>query len=733
MDRAQAESFSTPLKQAHPDTRKFGSVPYINRNAPLKHRDIIRDDAKNDSKRDEENGDEETESARKKQRVARKENSAESLDSSPAPIEMMDRDAESPGNKVDDVEEILSGMISTAVKNISNSDLTEHENGNQTSLFRNLLSSAKRFSPECLSPERHPLTPVDHKHHHQDHGTGLPNLDSLTPLKSHVESSEDGVILALQTRFRQELDKYEHLLQGKHQQSEEYRKGMISYLEKIKELDERLDAQNLAFSALWSDHEVLKASQAARVAKWESRAEEFERVSSDKNKLEERVSKLKTKLSELRNEIKMLHQNSQILQEKFQVQVQDNDSLKKQLDVRFELEKKLQLRVENLQGERDQLRAEKDHQEIEVTTLKNSTAQYDLEARALKKEIENFEDEIRDKDAAYRDLQNTIDTKRQSTTELEARVTNLVSQLNWFEKALESKNDVEKALGEGENKIGALEREIKVANDQISQYREREKELEQHRQDLEEALTQSKRQLESVTDQIAIRSAELEELQHDNDELLQTKAHLEEFVKIRDAAVEEWKHKFDNKCTENNRLAVELESFQFRNGNLESEHLVELEQLHQQMTSLQESLRVSSEQITRLETKRNEVQSQLNNDIANQARHDSAHDAADAAADTAASGELRLQIEKLQQQLREKDVDTSKRLQLLAEDLYIQYSSKHEQKVKMLKKGYETKYQDKMERLNVENTSLRDELTRLNNTLKTEREDKKRLAEMLNV
>ncbi|CEP64111.1 Slk19p LALA0_S10e02520g [Lachancea lanzarotensis] len=720
MESAQTKSFSTPLKQVKPEDRQFGSVPYINRNIPLQRQDSFHDDAKhNNSKRDKENDNIETESPWKKPRAVRTDGSREDLDSSPELIALMDHNAEPP-SALDVREEQVPGMISTAVRNISNSDLLDHENGNQTSMLRNLLSPARH-----LSPEKRPLTPIDHDgcddNGHPD--TGLSNLGSLTPLKGFVEKTEDGLIQALQSQFRQELNKYEHHLQAKNKRSDEYREEIIKSLEKVKELDEQLDEKSLAFSVLWSEHQVLKTAQATREAEWKSQSEDFERLSGDNSRLEERVSKLKSKLSELRNEIKMLHQNSQILQEKFQLQVQDNDGLRKQLEIRSEFENKLQNRVEDLQRERDEFRAGKDHQEIEVTTLKNEVAEYEYKTQALRREIADFESELQDKEAVCKNLQNTMNIKQLSTTELENRVGRLVEERDWFEKALDSRHDDDKALEQGNLLIDDLTEKLEAAKDEARAFHEREKELEQRQQELEKKLAQGKTQLDEVTDQVAIRSAELEELQHDNAELLQTKVHLEEFVKIRDAAVEEWKSKFDNKSAENNRLAVELESVQFRNGNLESEHLVELEQLHQQMTSLQDSLRVSSEQIKRLETEREALQSQIDNDTG--------HVVADDARESPATVELRNQIQSLQQQLREKDSDTNKRLLLLAEDLYIQYSSKHEQKVKMLKKGYESKYQDKIGRLNLENTGLHDELTRLNTTLKAERDDKERLVQML--
>ena len=63
--------------------------------------------------------------------------------------------------------------------------------------------------------------------------------------------------------------------------------------------------------------------------------------------------------------------------------------------------------------------------------------------------------------------------------------------------------------------------------------------------------------------------------------------------------------------------------------------------------------------------------------------------------------------------------------------MYIQYSSKHEQKVKLLKKGYENKYQNKFDQLNLENKTLSEEIEQLNKQLSSEKEEKQELLKLL--
>ncbi|SCV05734.1 LANO_0H14004g1_1 [Lachancea nothofagi CBS 11611] len=727
MDNPEGGSFSTPLKRREPETRKLGSVSYSNRTHP-----ISRPDEDNVNKENEEQF--ETSGSRritdnspwKRARLARyaslpkQDLSRNSMDSSPAVIEMLDRtvngqDQQLHDEGMDDVQEEISEAISSAVRDISHSELPNHENEHQTSLFRNLLSPASGGSPE-----KRQLTPEGTR------DPDMSNLDSLTPLKGYVQGSENGIIQTLQSRFRQELSTYEQLLRTKNQQTDEYRKKTVSCFEKIKTLGDKLDDQKLAFSSLWGEHEVLKASHAARESNWDVQAQELNKVSADKINLEERVIKLKSKLSEVRNEMKMLNQNSQILQGKFQVQIQDNETFKKQILAHEEFDSKLQSRMENIKTERDHLKVEKDQLEIEVTTLKNTKSEHELESRMLRQRLSNLENQLHDKENTCKELQYTVDcfedTKRQSTTELENRVSELLKDNKRLLGEVDAANILQIELNESMLKLNTSESDLKVADNKLKELQEKYTELETHAVHLDDQLKDDQAKLENITDLMAIKSAELEEASHDVEELRQTNSHLEEFVKIRDAAVEEWKSKYDGKCAENNKLSVEIESFQFKNGNLESEHLVELEQLHQQMTSLQQTLRSNSEKIDSLEKEKKALRSLL----------DTAEKSAKLDNTTEPLVSKDNIIADLEQQLREKDSDASKRLQLLAEDLYIQYSSKHEQKVKMLKKGYEAKYQDRFEKLNLENTELHDELNQLNSTLRAEREEKQRLVKLLN-
>ncbi|SCU82897.1 LADA_0C08570g1_1 [Lachancea dasiensis] len=731
MDKHQGGSFSTPLRKQQPEySRKTGSFS-LSKNIPQSSQQTFELHAHHNGNQREsfnkENANSEfdckdqvsNDSRRKRARVGSPEPPANAeMNSSPAVIEMIDRhsqgsDLNPSEESMNEIRDEISASLNGAARDILHSETSVHENGNQTSVLRNLLSPAKRISPE--------------KSQFSPRGSGNPemsNLDSLTPLKSYFHGSEQGITQALQSRFRRELKKYEHHLRAKDEQTDEYRRQVLTCYEKIKSLGENLDEQRLAFSALWADHEVLKASNSAREPIWERQALELESVSADRTKLEEKISKLKVKLSEVRNEINMLNQNSQILQEKFHIQINDNEALKKQLATRASMEQKLESNLERLKQDKDQLSREKDRLEIEVINCKNIISSSESESRAQADRIARLESQLAERDDVCKELQETInsfeDIKKQSTTDLENRVSGLLANIKQLKGQLAATDALKTTIDESNAKLKTSEMSLAAAHKRIEGLQEQHAEVERYASTLESQLKESASTLETINDQMAIKSAEVEELGHDVEELRQNKAHLEEFVKVRDTAVENWKTKYDSKCVENNKLSIEVESIQFRNGNLESEHLVELEHLHQQMTSLQDTLRSNSEQIKKLE-------------VDNQGLRDAAAKAMsqENKSDLAATHDLEAQVSSLRQHIREKEADASKRLQLLAEDLYIQYSSKHEQKVKMLKKGYEAKYKDKIEKLDLEKTGLQDELDQLNKSLQAEREEKHLLVKRL--
>ncbi|CDO95240.1 unnamed protein product [Kluyveromyces dobzhanskii CBS 2104] len=189
--------------------------------------------------------------------------------------------------------------------------------------------------------------------------------------------------------------------------------------------------------------------------------------------------------------------------------------------------------------------------------------------------------------------------------------------------------------------------------------------------------------------------------------------------------------------TELEQTKRELESLKSKNVNVESEHLAELEKLHANMLLMETNLKENVKTIVDLNSTIKELEGKLrsseldNNNLKTRLTNAEATRNTLSTTDNSETDELRAKIKELEETVANADTETNKKLQLLAEDLYIQYSSKHEQKVKMLKKGYETKYKDLLDNLTVENNALHDEVDQLQKTVETERAEKQDLIKSL--
>ncbi|ODV84776.1 hypothetical protein CANARDRAFT_208093 [[Candida] arabinofermentans NRRL YB-2248] len=91
---------------------------------------------------------------------------------------------------------------------------------------------------------------------------------------------------------------------------------------------------------------------------------------------------------------------------------------------------------------------------------------------------------------------------------------------------------------------------------------------------------------------------------------------------------------------------------------------------------------------------------------------------------------LENELEQCTVKIEESDKKLEEQLEKLAQDLYVQYSAKHEQKVAILKKGYEMKWVNKCKKLSKENEQMRLELENYKKKLETENNEKKKLVSL---
>lgn len=464
----------------------------------------------------------------------------------------------------------------------------------------------------------------------------------------------------------------------------------------------------------------------------DSSNERVEKLHIEREHSISRVEKFKKRIKELNTEIKVLNSNQKILQEKFDNSINELNQVKNE---QYNTNNILQRNEKNLNEKNAEL--EKIKEELSTTLEKLSESQNTLNdlnscIAQLNSKVGDTNSVLISKESELNNLKISLKetlsiSKDSNDSDLIAQLNELISAKNSLQQKLDdlsSLNDdnlkkLQEKLMEDETALRRKDAEINSLNSELE-------ELKKHVISKDNEFETWKSKYENVEDEAKIRNAEVTELTRDIDDLKESKVHLQETITELENHVHKLENDYDLEKEKFEKTSLELESLQLKNSNIQAEHIKELENLHENLLSLQDELKISSERVTAL-TKENETLKQ-NNDNNNKSVTLSNHQ-------KDKDGEL---IKSLEKQLKDwkekydaKEKDTNKRLKLLAEDLYIQYSSKHEQKVKLLKKGYENKFQNKFDQLNLENKTLSEEIEQLNKQLNSEREEKQDLLKLL--
>lgn len=444
-------------------------------------------------------------------------------------------------------------------------------------------------------------------------------------------------------------------------------------------------------------------------------------ISSDRDKYQERLNKLKQMLNESRDEIKMLNQNQSILQKKYETATKEADRWKK---LSNEIEGNF-LEMRSVAMERNDKSKE---MEDKVNALTEKIASYETENT----ELEALNNEIKEKYNALEELLSKNDDelkrlKAQHNESLAAQkgasdeISNQLNDLVAAKHALELQLKV--LQDDSKEKIALLNESVVEKKSLLESATKNFNNVQNSLQTLQNELTEKNQQLksmqtkhESLDDESEIRKAEIAELNEKNEELKELNLTLENSVSQLEGKLKELRENLDRE-----RGSPERETEYLKNMNIEAEHLAELEDLHANMSTLQECLKKNSDTISRL---RIENESLKNNQQTGHIEHEKEPK-------EALISNLRKEVEDWKEKYSSKEQESNKSLKLLAEDLYIQYSSKHEQKVKLLKRGYETKYQSKLDKLNLKNEGLAEELQHLRNQLASERKEKQKLLSLI--
>ena len=319
----------------------------------------------------------------------------------------------------------------------------------------------------------------------------------------------------------------------------------------------------------------------------------------------------------------------------------------------------------------------------------------------------------------------------------------LLLELNVKTKELKSITDELRSLKEqyerNENKLSEVESEIQELRKKMEEetivfqdtIKQRDLSITELNKKLQQFEANGSDEVSSLKSKLQITEAELDSKKNEIESLnlkLSTKETALEELRSHITQVTEDKEKSLSELEQTKR---DLDSLTSRNGNIESEHLAELERLHENMSHMETNLKQNVKTIANLNETVNNFENKCKSLEAENIDLKARLTQTETNVNKSETDELRAKIQKLEKMVADSEAETNKKLQLLAEDLYIQYSSKHEQKVKMLKKGYEAKYQDLLDKLTVENNALHDEVDQLQKAVEIERAEKQELIKSL--
>ncbi|CAB4253653.1 similar to Saccharomyces cerevisiae YOR195W SLK19 Kinetochore-associated protein required for normal segregation of chromosomes in meiosis and mitosis [Maudiozyma barnettii] len=478
----------------------------------------------------------------------------------------------------------------------------------------------------------------------------------------------------------------------------------------------------------------------------------------ESNSQKKMIDPLKTKLQEFVNEIKMMNSNQNLLQTKYDNICSENEIFKK---VQEELEQKIVTHqgkikendtiIKVMTTEKDELQSKMDKYIIDIEELQQQKEHAELDAESYKSELEIKNLNLLE---TQQTLNKTVDSEKSNSADLLQNIKLLTEEKEELLSKLgniEKNND--KEMKEMKDKVETFESTNKELQSKIYAYTSDLETIKENMERKDQEINTIKKQLDSANDECEVRVAEVTELNIEIESLKESKIHLEESNTILKEELNKKNLSSKDEIEIYKKASIELESVQLKNNNVESQYLKEIGELQNTLATVGDSLESAQKQTEQSEEENKKLKEKieeqknilfskeattsenniddLNKQISELKKQLEIATATTTQIDQGTEKndveELRHQIDNWKLKMEEKEKDTNKRLRLLAEDLYHQYSSKHEQKVKSLKKSYEKKYETQIEKLAMDNQALKEEIDRINKLLHSEREEKREL------
>ncbi|KAK5962855.1 Slk19p PWA37_005305 [Arxiozyma heterogenica] len=438
-----------------------------------------------------------------------------------------------------------------------------------------------------------------------------------------------------------------------------------------------------------------------------------EQVQNHHDELQKKNENMNYELNNLRSELSSLQSNQTLLQGKYDQIYNENiklqnakdmlsneiDTLQKSLSDSADILEDLTAHNKDLEDKLNQLTNAK-------LSIENERNEFNKELRRIITQLDGKDNEIATLEGKVREL---IEHEKNHSKDLIDQIANLSKdKMSLEERIKKSENSYKTETQYLKDTIDEKEQQLADLKEQINKTKENKVELEKSLKEKNNELDVMKRNFEETNDNATIKTAEVSELNKEIEKLKEDKLQSEVNLSKLEEQIQEWENKYKEEVEIKQQLHIELESLQEK---ITKEAIVEASNTNIINSAEYQKLKEENEKLKRAQE----------NNIS----------ALPPSIDDSALEMYKQQIENLKRKLEQREADTTKRLRKLSEDLYVQYSSKHEQKVKLLKKNYETKFKGEIERLTQENIALQQEVEQLNEKLSIGRREKQELLKAL--
>lgn len=432
------------------------------------------------------------------------------------------------------------------------------------------------------------------------------------------------------------------------------------------------------------------------------------------------------------------------LKESLKAKSEQNSQLGKQLSG-------LKLEVVDTKTKMEQVESEKKQLEATVKTLKiesSSATDYatnldkqfnvvSLKLRVCESKLTRYKELYSELMATARGLEKEVSKGKKTVSQLKQKLAEVSQKLD---SAQASKSELQSSL------------ELKKA--EVKSLLEEKSENDIMIRNLKHINDESDAQLKKLNARLNATKEKLEDLRKRNDSLSAKMASSSKQIKDKSAELESMKREKDMAVANLNSLKTKLQAIEASNRKLTLEKEAadskiskaqkELDELDKKYLEVKKSrseewqskLASGQQNVEKLNVRIKSLeQEKAQLDKALKSEQEARSNANEKKREEGEAMETRLEsLEKELTSAKAKIADNDKEMETqmekLAQDLYLQYSAKHEQKVATLKKGYEMKWMGKVKKFTRDNDALKREIASLKKRLEVETNEKKQLVKL---